>query len=272
MFFIFGSPRSGTTLLSSSLDLHDEVVVPDETDFIVPLAFIFDRIKDAAIGRDLIASLIISTERYPHSLAEFLSKDEVRKTVLGAEYSAAKIVSAIYDRIAKKKGKKIPGDKSPNDLLFLRMLVKTGMLEPQETKIIHVIRDVRAVTLSLQKTDWGRAMTPFFPRFWNYSNLYLHEVYRERAGKYLLVKYEELVSHPESVFRRITDLLGVEFQDKILDPTNRGVRKRADIHHQLIAEPYQAQRAGGWRSEISAELLELCARQADEAIGAFGYR
>ncbi|QHW31542.1 sulfotransferase [Paenibacillus rhizovicinus] len=35
MFIIFGSPRSGTTLLSSVLDAHDDIVVPDETDFIV---------------------------------------------------------------------------------------------------------------------------------------------------------------------------------------------------------------------------------------------
>ena len=181
-------------------------------------------------------------------------------------------MTAIYDRIAKKKSKKIAGDKSPNDLLFLRMLVKTGMIEPPETKIVHVIRDVRAVTLSLQKTDWGRAMTPFFPRFWNYSNLYLHELYREYAHKYLLVKYEDLVSHPESVFRRITDLLGVEFQDEMLDHTHRGMTKRADVHHQLIAEPYQTQRAGAWRSEISPELRDLCESQAHEAIGAFGYR
>ena len=85
MFFIFGSPRSGTTLLCSSLDLNDEIVVPDETDFIVPLGFIFDRVKDAAVGRDLIATLIVSTDRYPHSLAEFLSKEEVRETVLSTD-------------------------------------------------------------------------------------------------------------------------------------------------------------------------------------------
>jgi hypothetical protein len=51
--------------------------------------------------------LIVSSGRYPYSLAEFLSEEEVRETVLGTEYSAAKIVSAIYDRIAKKTGKKV---------------------------------------------------------------------------------------------------------------------------------------------------------------------
>jgi hypothetical protein len=60
-FFIFGSPRSGTTLLCASLELNDKIVVPDETDFVVPMGFIFDRVKDVAVGRDLIASLIVSS-------------------------------------------------------------------------------------------------------------------------------------------------------------------------------------------------------------------
>jgi hypothetical protein len=37
MFFIFGNPRSGTTLLCASLELNDKIVVPDETDIVVPL-------------------------------------------------------------------------------------------------------------------------------------------------------------------------------------------------------------------------------------------
>ena len=38
MFIIFGSPRSGTTLLASSLDQNDQLVVLDESDFIIPMA------------------------------------------------------------------------------------------------------------------------------------------------------------------------------------------------------------------------------------------
>ena len=48
MFIIFGAPRSGTTLLSSSLNLNDSIVIPHETDFIVPLSFVCRSVKDKA--------------------------------------------------------------------------------------------------------------------------------------------------------------------------------------------------------------------------------
>jgi hypothetical protein len=46
MLFVFGSPRSGTTLLAQILNSHPEIVVPHETDFIIPFVFVFDRIPD----------------------------------------------------------------------------------------------------------------------------------------------------------------------------------------------------------------------------------
>jgi len=72
MFIIFGSPRSGTTLLASSLDQNDQLVVLDESDFIIPMAFILDRVKNERVGRRLIAEVIAQTQRFPDTLGRFL--------------------------------------------------------------------------------------------------------------------------------------------------------------------------------------------------------
>ncbi len=34
MFFVFGSPRSGTTLMAQCLSSHTDIIIPHETDFI----------------------------------------------------------------------------------------------------------------------------------------------------------------------------------------------------------------------------------------------
>ena len=77
MFIIFGSPRSGTTLLASSLDQNDQLVVLDESDFIIPMAFILDRVKNERVGRRLIAEVIAQTQRFPDTLGRFLQQTEI---------------------------------------------------------------------------------------------------------------------------------------------------------------------------------------------------
>jgi len=74
MFIIFGSPRSGTTLLASSLDQNDQLVVLDESDFIIPMAFILDRVKNERVGRRLIAEVIAQTQRFPDTLGRFVQR------------------------------------------------------------------------------------------------------------------------------------------------------------------------------------------------------
>ncbi|MGC8495195.1 MAG: hypothetical protein ACP5SH_26050 [Syntrophobacteraceae bacterium] len=41
MFTILDSPRCGTTFLSTALNAHSEITIPEETDFIGPGSFCF---------------------------------------------------------------------------------------------------------------------------------------------------------------------------------------------------------------------------------------
>lgn len=272
MLFIFGSPRSGTTLLAATLNLHDDILIPHETDFIVPLAFIYDRVKDQRIGKELISKLVTSTETFDKSLAEYLSKDDVREVIMNSNYICGDLVGSIFDLIGKKTGKKIVGDKSPNDLQFIRMIIKTGMLDREPIRIVHIIRDVRDVILSLKNTNWADTnIENYFPKFWTYSNLYLYENYKSQLDKYLLIKYENMVTAPRATFQNITDFLKVPFQEKMLNHSNRGLRYIDMEHHKNLAMPFLPDRAGAWRKRITLTLKETCEKQASEALNIFGY-
>lgn len=272
MLFIFGCPRSGTTLLAASLNLHEDIFIPHETDFIVPLAFIYDRVKEQKIGKELIARLITSTKAFDKSLGEILSKDDVWEVIMDSNYLCGDLVSGIFDLIGKKTGKRIVGDKSPNDLQFIRMIIRTGVLDPEHVRVVHIIRDVRDVILSLKRTSWADAnVETYLPKFWNYSNLYLYENYRSQTGKYLLIKYENLVTAPRATFEAITDFLRVPFQEKMLCHSNRGSRYTNMEHHRNLAMPFLPERAGAWRKCITPTLREACEKQASEALNTFGY-
>lgn len=271
MFFIFGMPRSGTTLLSQCLSAHTEIVVPHETDFVIPMAFLFDRIHDPEVGRELICKLIVNTAAFSGSLGEYVDAATVRDVVYASRYHPSDLLNALYRKIAEAAGAKIAGDKSPNDLNFLRMLVKTGGLS-EDIKVIQIVRDVRDLMISVKKTGWVADLDLYFPRFWSNHNLYLNAIYRDKPARYLLLRYEDFVAAPEEHLSTACRFLGVEFQEGMLSPANRhGRYKNADDIHGNLYQPITTKRTGVYKTSLTEEALKNYETQAREALIAFGY-
>jgi hypothetical protein len=271
MLFIFGTPRSGTTLLAQALNTHDDIAIAHESDFIVPATFILDRIEDATIGRKMICDSIIHSVYYRSgmSISEFLGPGEIEEIINSTEYSLAAILDAIYGRLALKAGKKIGGDRSPNDLLSLRFLVKNLAFTP-ETCIIHIVRDIRDIMVSLHKLNWDPNIDLYFPRSWAESNLYLYSLFRYRS-KYMLIKYEDFVRSPRSGLAGICAFLGFDFQEKMLDPSTRHPLYRDMPQHANLFNPISADRIGSYRKALSRSSLKNITTQAREALRVFGY-
>jgi|SRR5450759_532671 hypothetical protein len=244
MFFIFGSPRSGTTLLSSILNLHADIVIPDETDFIVPVAFICDRVKQPEIGRRLITELIYSTERYAISIGEFLSPSDIERIVQSAPYDGKGIIWSLYDGVAKSASKRFAGDKRPSDIKDIPILRKTGVLD-EECKIIHIVRDPRDVYLSCEKQGWKTG--PQFMHNWSCANLRLNKAFREHREQYLLLKYEDFVLAPEQTIRSVTNHLSVPWQADLMDDSRRGLRYAGHSAHIHLNNPITNKHVGLWK-------------------------
>lgn len=269
MFFIFGMPRSGTTLLAQCLNANPEIVVPHETDFIIPMTFIIDRINDEEIGRKLIYKLVVNSVAYPSSLGEYVDAQTVYDVLHSCEYHASRILEALYAKVAEAAKARLAGDKSPNDLNFLRMLVKTGGLAP-DTKIIHIIRDIRDVMISVNETGWVSGLDAYFPRFWCGSNMYLNSLYKFNPN-YILVKYEDLAFHPEDEVAKLCHFLDVEFQQDMLMPENRSQRYRGTRAHSNLYNPISSCSVGKYKTMLEESSRQNYEMQAGEALEAFGY-
>lgn len=272
MFFVFGSPRSGTTLLAQCLNAHTEVLIPHETDFIIPLAFTFDRIRDPNVGKEILIELITHTAAFQASIGEYLDHEQISRIINSCDYHPAQMLNSLYAELASAGNKSMAGDKSPNDLLFLRMLVKVGGLDHANTKIIHIVRDIRDVMVSLNKLQWVADLDLYFPRFWSNSNLYLHSLYKDQKQKYFFIRYEDMVRNAEPAFRRICDFLEIEFQKGMLDSKNFNHRYKDVPAHAKLYKPISTDNIGLYKKGVTGRLLKSYEEQAGEALGVFKYQ
>jgi len=271
MFIIFGSPRSGTTLLKEMLCQHSSLVIPHETDFIIPMAFIVDRIQDIDLGKKLVSEMICSTKDFKASIGRHLSPIEICEIVESSHYSLIGLLEGLYSGVAKKSGALLAGDKSPNDLGFVGILKKTGLFE-SNIKIIHIVRDPRDIVLSLKSVGWSpEDVENYFPRIWANSNLNLERFGSQGKTPYMLVKYEDLILDPPNELKKICNFLEVGFDFSMCEYSKLGRDLSHLPHHSNLGKEMILERRFAWKRSENLSLTAVCSLQAHDALVKFGY-
>jgi hypothetical protein len=225
---------------------------------------------EPAAAKVAIKLLMTKSLYFPVSLGEYLSDDDVCAIVDECGASFGKLLDGLYSALAEKAGAKVAGDKSPNDLACLDILVKTGALDSPR-RIIHVVRDIRDVLGSILNQGWVQpGARRQFARNWAHQNLHLHTI-MGGDSRYLLVRYEDFVRQPTAQMTRLLAHLGQEFHPDVLDPTRRHARYQNEPHHPRLYEPINPDAVGSHRQRLKPSLRAACEREARAAMVAFGY-
>ncbi|KVC99907.1 sulfotransferase [Burkholderia ubonensis] len=271
MFIVFGSPRSGTTLLKETLNLHPDLFIPMQTTLISTSAHLAGSISNWNKAADVMAQALIASDDFPAVFGPYFSESDLYDIVRSAEPSLAGVLQSLYGELAKRLGKLECGDKSPDDLLSIRKLEEVGLLDNAQMKFIHIVRDVRGSVSSLLNVDWAPAdIEEYFPRIWNYTNLHLYHALKDRPN-YLLVRYEDFITNPSATAEQITRLLGVPFHESMLESGRRGPELRTNPSHLNLAQPFLPERINAWRNQLLPAVIEHCEYSAREAMRTFGY-
>lgn len=273
MFLVLGQPRSGTTLVAQCLNAHPALVLPDETDLVVPLAFLVDRIEDPDLGRDLAATLVTRSRRFPASIGQYLSEEQAGSAIRSAPWTLNGILSALYAALAASGGGRLAGDKSPNDLKFLRILLTAGLFG-ENLPVIHVVRDVRDIMVSFRDLGWAEGLPEGLVRLWAANNLLVQGNVPRQGSPYLLVRYEDVVADAEREFRGMCELLGVAFTPAMLDDQRRYEQfegHQGMAQHAQTFQPISTARTGRYREAFDAETLARITELGEEGLTAFGY-
>jgi hypothetical protein len=263
------------------LDAHPQLAIPPETHFVPAL---IERAR-AGAGAAELAGEMIAARTWPDFQ---LDREELLTRVEALERpDAAAVLRAFYELYAERQRKRRWGDKTP---IYVRRMREIGGVLG-EARFVHLIRDGRDVALSRRRRGMG-AEKPIadVAERWRSRIELARKQSRRLRGRYLELRYEDLVADPEAALGRICELCELELDPAMLahheragerleelgDLAGEGTRRPRSAEerlaaHALAARPASAERTSAWRSEMSATDVAEFERVAGRLLAELGY-
>ena len=276
--FVVGVGRSGTTLLRLMLDAHSELAIGPETQFVPELIELAER---GASTTELVDAMAAA-----RTWSDFgLDADAVRARAGGTGLADA--LRAFYSLYAEGRGKSRWGEKTPG---YVRRMEPIGELL-DEARFVHLIRDGRDVALSRRARGMG-AGKPMAKtaNLWRKRIEGAREAAGRLPGRYLELRYEDLVADPEPALRRVCELIELDYEPAMMayhDGADERLAELGDLapvdaragrdageriaSHSLAARPPSAARSGAWRGEMSAADVAEFEAVAGDLLRELGY-
>jgi glycosyltransferase involved in cell wall biosynthesis len=271
--FVVGCPRSGTTLLQRMLDHHPLLAVANDTHFI-PEGL---RGRDDEADPPLTPEIVERVRRF-RFFPSLRLPDRAVEAAAAASRTYGGFVSALYVEYGRMRGKPLAGDKTPDYCKHLPLL---HCLFPW-VKTIHLIRDGRDVVLST--LEWAHPTRgPGRFRLWEEHPIAVCALWwrwqvstgrRDGAalgpGRYLEVRYEELVRQPEPTLRRLAAFLELPYSPQMLAYHVGKVRRKPGLSaKEAWLPPTPGLR--DWRIQMSKRDIELFEALAGDLLDELGY-
>ena len=241
--FIGGTGRSGTTLMQVILNTHKDVAAFGEVKVLMGgIINLQNMFKQPAYKRHRLVieyKKLWLTDYFRfyvpwdskknkdglRGLTCWFSRKEVEQciTILDRLRSAPDIdtgyavfgdfVCALFSIYAQKEGKKFWAEKTPPNAVFAPFLQKAL----PDMKLINMVRDGRDVTCSVGKVGWA-IEDPYKALDWWAKNLVSAVKVQKclKAGTVINVRYEDVIQKREPVLRRVTEFLGIEWDETVL--------------------------------------------------------
>jgi len=210
-FVIAGADRSGLGLIGEMLERHPSLAISRRTNL---WTFYLDRFGDLSepgnLDRCLDAMLSFTRIRAMHPDRPRLVRDFVE----GGDHSYFALFRLLGSSYAESIGKTRWGDKSLNSERDAGRVLEAY----PDAVMIHVVRDPRDRHASMMHHRGGRrsGVLGSIAVWANSARLAARNAARF-PGRYLVVRYEDLVADPEQQLRRILDLVGEPFDRSVLE-------------------------------------------------------
>lgn len=240
--FIVGSYRSGTTLARSILNSSEDVAICGETHFLGKLA------GRGGLREEFAKVADISTDAGPQKVVDFIynlrkaffgnwfRENVAREEFLRRLLESERTDRALFDLVMTfyADGKPIRGEKTPAHIYYVPTLLEWF----PNAKIIHTFRDPRAIYISernkkakQEKTSrryrilrWSKLALGMFLSLhvlitWLYIVRLHYRYQRLYPHNYYFVKFEDLISDPNTHVKQMCEFLEIDFTEAMLQQT-----------------------------------------------------
>ncbi|EGJ33956.1 MULTISPECIES: sulfotransferase [Moorena] len=266
--FIFGCPRSGTSLLSRIIGCHPRIAIPFESHLyntFYPWLKYYGNLQ-LIQNRERLVDDILTTE-----VMRDWSPPPNREHTLEAIYrfDFHGIVDGIMGAWTNAQGKQRWGEKTPAHIFYWREIFNAF----PNLQVLHIVRDGRDVALSWKGSRFGPKHIYPLAQKWRE---YLETVEELRTAlnddSFLEVRYEELLLEPEGIVRKICTFLKEEFAPEMLEFHKVGASYPTDQKNQKnLSRPPLTSNAGKWRSEMTERELRIFEAVAGGTLERYGY-
>jgi len=297
--FILGSHKSGTSLVRSLFDGHEDVfAIPIETHFFQHIGSWIDYYFRRTIPETDIPKkqFIENTTHWIQQCnkAQDYQSDSVTKgffdvdafalyinDMLGSydnldcsnfAYCFESYMEAVFYSLFKStmiKSMRIV-EKSVENAEFA---IDLQDMFP-DAVFIHILRNPYATLTAIRKYKslGGRTYPWITPAFRSLYNSY-YFLYRNRriVKNYHLIKYEELVSNPENVVRHLCGVCEINFDRSMLIPTQLGEIWRGNSTAPVSFSGISPQRVDAWKDEISSLEIQIINKYLRHVLIDFSY-
>jgi len=212
-FFVLGAARSGTTMLRLMLNRHPGLAIPPESHFLLPILDELPIDRPLTLDQRIRAAQIITA--HPRFRTWLVSAVDLAAAFAAAHSARLRdLVDCAFRLQIRDSGKPRWGDKTPR---YYPRWSQLAALFP-ESAFIHIIRDGRDVSASLDRVGWHGPGEADRAAYWAGCVRLAFECHLGLgARRSIIVRYEDLVLDGEPCLRRICSFLGEDFATHMLD-------------------------------------------------------
>ena len=256
--FIVGCPRSGTSFLYHLLlsaggfaRFHTQMNVFDV------LEPIFGDLSSTAVKKKMMQEWL----RSKAFAVSGLDAGEVEAQVMAECRNGSDFIRIVMDSVARKQNVDRWVDSTPTNVPHMLRISR----DFPEAQFIHIIRDARDVALSLDKRQWSRPLPWDKRHSLLAAGLYWEWIVRKGRGygaqlgpRYLEVRYEDLVEHPEPALKQIGDFLQHDLDYGRIQETSVGSVKKPLTSFKEDLKDGHFSPVGRWKDRFpAAELVHF---------------
>jgi hypothetical protein len=269
--FIAGADRSGTTFLGDLMGAHPACLCTPESQFII-------KVPEKLLRCNNVPLRSIA----PHKICEEIQRswrfriwDIKLDTKSLCKQSYANHFSKIVFEIVRSYGRKhhrdlfdVWIDHTPAHIRHTHFLLNIF----PNSKIVHMVRDGRAVANSILPLDFGPNTSIAAASWW--IKCVAHGLAAEcfwGPQRVLRLHYEDLLAEPEGSLKKICHFVGIEYQPKILGGGGFFVPDYTLTQHSLVGRPIDFSRVAAWKNEMKKRDIEIFESIAGDFLGNLGY-